>query len=78
MTRTEKYRKLREELHSSSEREWMKKMKPKTVLYVEECEMGVIREKYLECPSCFETIDSDEWNYCPFCGQAILMPEEDE
>ena len=56
----------------------MKKMKPKTVLYVEECEMGVIREKYLECPSCFETIDSDEWNYCPFCGQAVLMPEEDE
>ena len=76
MTRTEKYRKLREELCSSSEREWMKKMKPKTVLYVEECEMGVSREKYLECSSCFETNESDEWNYCPFCGQSIKMTEE--
>ena len=78
MTRTEKYRKLREELYSSQERAWMKKMKPKRVVYYEDTEMGAVKERRLECPSCFETISSDEWNYCPFCGQAILMPEEDE
>ena len=81
MTRTEKYRKLREELYSSRERAWMKKMKPKRVVYYEGTEMGAVRERLLECPTCSELLSNafeEDWNYCPFCGQAILMPEEDE
>ena len=76
MTRTEKYRQLREELSSSQERAWMKKMKPKRVVYYEETEMGAVRERRLECPSCGELISDVEWGFCPYCGQSLIMPEE--
>lgn len=76
MTRTEKYRKLREELYSSRERAWMKKMKPKRVVYYEDTEMGAVRERRLECPNCSELLSNEfkeDWNYCPYCGQAISI-----
>lgn len=79
MTRTEKYRKLREELYSSQERAWMKKMKPKRVVYYEDTEMGAVKERRLECPNCSELLSNEfkeDWNYCPYCGQCLGMPEE--
>ena len=81
MTRTEKYRKLREELYSSQERAWMKKMKPKRVVYYEGTEMGYVRERRLECPNCSElliNVFNEDWNYCPCCGQCLKMPEGDD
>ena len=81
MTRTEKYRKLREELYSSRERAWMKKMKPKRVVYYEDTEMGAVRERRLECPNCSElliNVFNEDWNYCPCCGQCLKMPEGDD
>lgn len=57
----------------------MKKMKPKRVVYYEDTEMGAVRERRLECPTCSELLSNaveEDWNYCPYCGQCLEMPEE--
>lgn len=59
----------------------MEKMKPKRVVYYEDTEMGYVRERRLECPTCSElliNVFNEDWNYCPCCGQCLKMLEGDD